>query len=75
MKAGVVQAFRHAESVYESVRLKLHGLEPEAKYLIKSVDDSSESVVTGSELMDKGLRVVSQQVPEALIITYTKVSE
>lgn len=75
MKAGAVQAFRHSQSVYESVRLKLHGLEPEAEYLIQSVDDSSKSVATGSELMDKGLRVQSQHAPEALIITYKKISE
>jgi len=50
-------------------------LEPEAEYLIRSADDSSASVATGSELMDRGLRVLSQQAPEALIITYKKISE
>ena len=37
---GVVQAFRHADSSYESARLRLRGLEPNAQYTITNMDVS-----------------------------------
>jgi alpha-galactosidase len=67
---GVVQAFRRAESFYESARFKLQGLEPEAHYVLTDCDDPTPRERTGRELMEQGLPVAIKPQPGAAIITY-----
>ena len=71
---GVVQAFRRAESVYESARLRLRGLDPKAVYVLTNLDVADADEMTGRELLDKGLLVVLSEQPAAAIITYKKKS-
>jgi alpha-galactosidase len=71
---GMIQAFRRAESPYESVRVKLHGLEPNAVYSITDVDVPGSTEVAGRELLEKGLRVAIEKQPGAAIILYKKKS-
>jgi alpha-galactosidase len=71
---GVVQAFRRAESIYESARLKLRGLDANAVYLLTNLDETGTSEIGGRELLDKGLRVALKESPSAAIITYKKKS-
>jgi alpha-galactosidase len=69
---GMVQAFRRADSFYESARLKLHGLDPDANYTITNFDFPDKTSMTGKELMEKGLPVTIADQPGAVVITYQK---
>jgi alpha-galactosidase len=68
---GVVQAFRRPESIYETARLKLRGLEPEKSYTLKNFDVAGTTEATGKQLMEEGLPVVITSQPGAIIITYS----
>jgi len=70
---GVVQVFRRAESVYESARLKLRGLDPEARYRVRDLDAPRGKTVAGRELMDPGLLAEVKDQPGAVIMTYERV--
>ena len=69
---GLVQAFRRAESVYEAARFKLHGLEPDARYVVTDIDKPAGREATGRELMEKGLLVSLAERPAAAVFTYKK---
>ena len=69
---GMVQVFRRPKSIHEAVRLKLHGLDPNAVYVVKNIDSSETTEVSGSELMDTGLRIDTPACPMAAIIKYHK---
>jgi len=71
---GIVQVFRRANSPYESVRLKLRGLEPKAKYQITQLDRSEKLEMNGEELVQKGLPVAIDERPGVAIIKYQLVS-
>jgi hypothetical protein len=69
--AGVVQAFRRAQSIYESARFKLRGLEADARYTVTNLDEpESVKELTGRELMETGLLVTAPTLPSALILVY-----
>ena len=71
---GVVQAFRRANSVYESARFKLHGLEAAALYLVTDLDTPEAKLqLSGRELMETGVGLTLTQQPSAKIVTYKKV--
>ena len=63
---GVVQVFRRPNSIYEAARLRLGGLDPEAKYSL------SGKTYTGRELMETGLLVALPNQPESAMIAYKK---
>lgn len=68
---GVVQAFRRGKSVYESARLRLHGLDPKARYTVTNLDQpESTRELVGSELMERGLVVVAPEQPMAIVYSY-----
>jgi alpha-galactosidase len=69
---GFVQAFRHTESVYESARVKLRGLEPEAVYTVKNLDTETAAEISGRELMDKGFLIVIKTQPGSALFVYHK---
>jgi len=70
---GMVQAFRRKESVYESARFKLRGLEADAHYTVKHNDVCDSKEMTGSELIENGLLINIPDRPGAVTITYKKV--
>ncbi len=71
---GMVQGFRRANSIYESVRLKLRGLDVAARYSVMDIDDpKTQQIISGRELMEKGLLVTASEQPAAPIYTYRKV--
>jgi len=72
--AGVVQAFRRSECIYESARLKLRGLDPKARYQLTQFDPPSQSEMTGEELLHKGIPVSIGKAPGAAVIKYRTVS-
>jgi alpha-galactosidase len=69
---GMVQAFRRQASIYESIRGKLRGLEPDATYIVKNFDSAETIEISGRELMDRGLPIVIREQPGAVVVTYKK---
>ncbi len=69
---GVVQAFRRAESPYESIRVKLRGLASDAVYALTNLDVAGTKEMTGRELLESGLPVAIMDQPGAVVITYKK---
>ena len=70
---GAIQVFRRANSIYESARPRLRGLDPAARYEIVNLDRPGKSEITGKELMDAGLPVSMPERPGAAIFTYRRV--
>jgi len=69
---GAVQAFRRAQSPVASERLKLRGLEPDARYAITVFDSPATLQLPGRELLDRGLPVTIAEQPGAAVITYKR---
>jgi alpha-galactosidase len=70
---GVVQAFRRAESIYESARMRLRGLDPAAHYLFTDLDHPGDPrTATGRDVMESGLDVTIPDRPGSAILTYEK---
>ncbi len=70
--AGVVQVFRRPESVYESARFPLRGLDTQARYVVTNLDDNQPREMTGRELADRGLLVSIPAKPAAVIFMYKR---
>jgi alpha-galactosidase len=70
---GLVQAFRHDKSVYESARFRLAGLEPGARYVITNLDSGATQTLTGRELIEGGLPVSVPDQPGDAVLTYARV--
>ncbi len=70
LDSGVIQAFRRRESIYESARLPLRGLVPDARYTITDRDAPDTVEMTGRELAEVGLNVLIKDRPGAVIFTY-----
>jgi len=70
---GVVQAFRRADSIYESARLRLRGLDAGARYELTNLDGGPPQVMSGRELMDQGLPLTLARRPQAATIMYRQV--
>jgi alpha-galactosidase len=68
--AGVVQAFRRSESVYESARLKLRGLDPQARYQFTRLDPPRQFELSGGELLQRGLPVAIEERPGVAVFKY-----
>jgi alpha-galactosidase len=71
---GFIQVFRRADSVYESARLKLRGLDPEAKYAVRDLDVGRDETCSGHDLMALGLLVTVKDQPGALLMTYRRLA-
>ncbi len=69
---GVVQVFRRAESIYEAARLRLRGLDGEARYEVRDLDAEGATELSGEELMDRGLPVAIDHRPGSRIYVYRK---
>jgi len=73
---GVVQGFRRAESIYETARVHLRGLDPAARYLITDLDQpADQQMVMGRALMDSGLELAISSRPGSAILTYEKLPD
>ena len=69
---GVVQVFRRTESIYESARLRLRGLDPAARYGITNLDEGKEKTFRGEELLKQGLPIQIGEQPGSALIKYRK---
>ena len=72
---GMIQAFRHPASPFETARFRLRGLKPGATYAVKDLDSDGESRHTGKDLMETGLYVSISKQPGAAVIAYRKVGD
>jgi alpha-galactosidase len=70
---GVVQAFRHSASPYESARFKLRGLDPAATYELRNFDIVGTTTFPGHELMEPGLLLTLTNTPDSAVISYKRV--
>jgi len=69
---GAVQVFRRADSVYESARLPLRGLDASGAYTVTDIEQGTESVLSGGELMERGLPIALPQKPQAAVLVYRR---
>jgi len=70
---GVVQAFRRAESIYETARVRLRGLDPAASYRFTDLDRPGEArTMGGADLMAAGLELAISDRPGSAVLTYEK---
>ena len=69
---GVILAYRREKCPYASASLKLHGLQPDAEYIVRDWDTGVESPRTGRSLMQDGLTVTMRDAPSSAIIGYKK---
>ncbi|OQA00860.1 MAG: Alpha-galactosidase [Planctomycetes bacterium ADurb.Bin412] len=70
---GMVQAFRRQNSIYLGSQFKLSGLDPAARYTLQNLDTPDKTILTGQELMEKGLNVIIEEQPGAVILVYKKI--
>ncbi|MFV1964412.1 MAG: alpha-galactosidase [Pirellulaceae bacterium] len=71
---GVIQVFRRSDSPCDVTRLMLRALDPNARYRLTRLDDSTPTEAVGRELMQTGLQVTIDDRPAAAVITYRKVT-
>ena len=69
---GMVQAFRRKQSIYESARLRLHGLDPDARYVLSNLDVPGPKELTGSQLMGQGVPLSINNRPGAAVLVYER---
>jgi len=69
---GMVQAFRREKSDSESASIKLHGLQPDARYTLTDLDVPGTKEMIGRELLDAGLPIAIKNRPGAVIVTYKR---
>ena len=70
---GIVQVFRRPESVFESARFPLRGIEREARYSVTELDAPEARELSGRELMERGLESNVRSRPGAVVYRYTKI--
>jgi alpha-galactosidase len=69
---GMVQAFRRSTCIYETGRLPLKGLNPDATYIVTDLDNPATAAeLSGRGLMEDGLRISLADKPSAALYKYT----
>ena len=69
---GMVQAFRRPESIYESARLKLQGLDEKASYTLTDLDTGKAQSMSGKDLMETGLALTLKNQPSSALVVYRR---
>ena len=70
---GVVQAFRRDKTEEATANLRLHGLNPAARYQITDFDIGKPETRSGKELMQQGLQIAIKEQPGSAIISYKEI--
>lgn len=73
--AGVIQAFRRAESSFEGARFRLRGLVPDARYRITDLDTNKTTEAAGRDLMEPGLPVSLTTRPGSALLLYQRLTD
>ena len=67
----MIQAFCRARSAYDTVRIRLRGLEADADYAVTDVDGRIPAVVRrGQDLMRDGLSLSASEPRRAFLLRY-----
>ena len=70
---GFVQAFRRADSPYETARFRLRGLDPAARYAVADLDAPGQArELSGRELTELGLPVTLPAQRSSAILIYAR---
>ncbi len=69
---GMIQAFRRHNSIYESARLRLLGLEADAEYTFSDIDSGASGSHKGQVLLDEGLTVTIGDKPGVVTLVYER---
>lgn len=69
---GFVEIFRRSKSPAETEIFRLRGLDPAARYQITNLDDGSKEELSGKDLLNGGIRIHLDHVPDSALISYKK---
>jgi alpha-galactosidase len=69
---GVVQAFRHDQATAATLRCRLQGLVPQAKYRVTDLDQEGSRLVSGRELQESGIEIALSDRPAAAVVCYSR---
>ena len=69
---GAVQVFRREKNEEPSRPIRLHGLDPAARYEISDFDSQAPTQASGKELMENGLVVTVKNNPGAAVCMYKR---
>lgn len=71
-RAGVLLAYRRAESPFDGGKFKLQGLSPDAQYVFQDADGEGEGrrSVSGGELLTEGIRIDMPEPRSARVIFF-----
>jgi alpha-galactosidase len=67
---GAIQVFRRPECASETMRIKLRGMKPAARYTLANFDPAPAIELSGKELMEMGIPVKIAGRPGAVILVY-----
>ena len=70
--AGLVQAFRRQASTESFAVYHLRGLDADARYIVRNLDQAQARELTGRQLMEQGLIISLPGKPDAAVVTYKK---
>ncbi len=70
---GMVQAFRRDKNGVTAKDVRLRGLDPAANYQVTDLDASVPRIISGTDLMQRGLHIEIAAQPGAAIIVYKKI--
>jgi alpha-galactosidase len=71
---GMVQAFRRPRASDATVRLRLRGLDPRARYVVRDLAGGPPKRLSGRRLMRRGLPVTVDAQPGAAVLVYRAAS-
>jgi alpha-galactosidase len=69
---GLIQAFRREQCEEPLKTLRLCGLDPAAQYEVANLDAQGSTIISGQDLMEKGLKVEIKDRPGAAVILYRR---
>ena len=69
---GVVQIFKRSQSPYETARLRMYGLDPDAVYVFEDFDGNPAIRCGGKELMEQGLPVTITEKRVSRILEFRR---
>ena len=73
LEKGIVIVQRRKNSLYASLDAKLRGLNAQANYRVTNEKTRESQVLSGTELMEKGFRILIDEAPGSAIYLYEKV--
>jgi alpha-galactosidase len=69
---GIVQIFKRSQSPYETARLQMYGLDPDATYVFEDFDGHPEIKCGGRELMELGLPITIEERRVSRILEFRR---